>query len=393
MTVRIDTTEPPMPWAALGGVTASVAVFGIAQGLSYPYFTFLMQSHGLSAAEIGLSAAMTPAGLIVSALFLPQLVRRLGASTVAVAGALVVALLFLSIGLMQNWIAWYPVRFLIGLFVNPLYILGEVWAMALAPPSKRGRVMGFFNAVTGAGYATGPLSLALVGSGGWPPLIIGISGFLICALLLAFTTRGIRGLDDEPSGQKSSGVLGFWFLAPALLVAVIVSSANQTSIYSLMPVFGAAHGLAEARLATLLTAMSVGNIILQFPLGLMAERVGARTMILVCAVIFMSLVLTLPFMITSYAVLPLLVIIGGLGYGVYTMSQIELGNRFSGQQLVAGNSAFGLMWGVGGMLGPPGAGALIQSIGANGLIVSIVSLSLLLVAFMTYRTLTRGRSK
>jgi MFS family permease len=127
-----------MPVAALAGVTASVAVFGIAQGLSYPYFTFLMQRQGMSPAEIGFSAAMTPLGLILSAIFLPALAKRFGATTIAVVGALTVALLFVSIGLLQNWVAWYPVRFLIGLFVNPLYILGEVWAMALAPPSKRG---------------------------------------------------------------------------------------------------------------------------------------------------------------------------------------------------------------------------------------------------------------
>lgn len=384
--------EGPMPVGALVGVTASVAVFGIAQGLSYPYYTFLMQAQGLSAAQIGLSAAMMPMGLCISSFFIPQLVGLFGASRVAVVSAMVVAVLFLSIGILQNWVAWYPIRFLIGLFVNPLYILGEVWAMALAPPSRRGRVMGFFNAMTGAGYALGPLALALVGSGGWPPLLIGITGFSVCALLLAMTTRGIGGLEDAPEGQKTSGILSFWTLAPALLVAVVVSSANQTSIYSLMPVFGAAYGLVESRLAFLVSVMSIGNIVLQLPLGLMAERVGARTMIVVCATINMLLVLTLPWLIASNAVLPVLLVIGGVGYGVYTMAQIELGNRFSGRQLVAGNSAFGLMWGVGGIIGPPGAGALIQQVGPHGLIVSIVTLSVCLIAFSLYRSLTRAKT-
>ena len=301
------------------------------------------------------------------------------------------ALLFVSIGLMQNWVAWYPIRFLIGLFVNPLYILGEVWAMALAPPAKRGRVMGFFNTMTGAGYAIGPMSLAVVGSDGWPPLIIGISGFLLCAVLLAVTTRGIAGLEDDTPGKKTGGVLSFWALAPTLLIAVFVSAANQQGIYSLMPVFGASYGLGEARLATLITVMSIGNIILQFPLGMMAERVGPRSMMMACALINLSLVLTLPFLIQSNAVLPILLVMGGVGYGVYTMSQIELGMRFKGQQLVAGNSAFGLMWGVGGIAGPPGAGAMIQLIGPVGLVATIVALSLLLIVFSFYRSIKRSR--
>jgi len=381
--------DAPMPWKALAGVTASVAVFGIAQGLSYPYFTFLMQKQGLSPAEIGLSAAMTPFGLIFSAFLLPRLVEKFGARGVATISALIVALLFVSIGLLQNWVAWYPVRFLIGMAVNPLYILGEVWAMALAPPGKRGRVMGFFNAMTGAGYALGPLSLALVGSDGWPPLIIGILGFSICALLLAVTTGGIGGLDDD-GGPKGGGLWQFRILAPALLLAVFVSAANQQGVYSLMPVFGAAYSLPEARIAMLISVMSIGNIFLQFPLGLMAERFGARAMIIACAVTNLCCVATLPFLITSSAVIPVLLVMGGVGYGVYTMAQIELGNRFRGQQLVAGNAAFGLMWGVGGIAGPPGAGTAMQLVGPVGLPAVIMSLSLVLIAFATYRAVRRA---
>ena len=47
--------------------------------------------------------------------------------------ALSAAVLFFLVGVLHNWVAWYPVRFFIGLAINPLYILGEVWAMALAP--------------------------------------------------------------------------------------------------------------------------------------------------------------------------------------------------------------------------------------------------------------------
>lgn len=375
--------------AALAGVTASVAVFGIAQGLSYPYFTFLMQKQGLPPTEIGLSAAMMPLGMIVSATLLPGLVRRFSAGAIAIGAAMVVAVLFLAIGLLQNWIAWYPIRFLIGLFVNPLYILGEVWAMALAPASKRGRVMGFFNTMIGAGFAVGPLSLALVGSDGWPPLVIGIGCFTLCAVLLSATTRRITALDDEPEDQLPTGVWAFWWLAPALLVAVVVAAANQQIIYSLLPVFGTAFDLPESRTAFLISILSIGNVLLQLPLGLFAERIGARPMIFICAIINMCLVLTLPWLISTNAVIPVLLVAGGVGYGVYTMAQIELGNRFRGSQLVAGNSAFGLMWGVGGIAGPPGAGAMMQAIGPSGLVVSIVAMSAFLIGFAAYRALTR----
>ena len=55
-----------------------------------------------------------------------------------------------------------------------------------------------------------------------------------------------------------------------------------------------------------------------------------------------------------------LVVMGAVGYGVYTTALVELGSRFKGTALVAGNAAFALMWGAGGIVGPPGAGSLMQ---------------------------------
>ena len=134
--------------------------------------------------------------------------------------------------------------------------------------------MGVFNAIMGAGYAAGPLTLALVGATGWPPFMVAIGGFAGCGIILAFVTRGLSGF--EPGEGPSRGVVAFAGLAPALLVAVGVSAAVQQSTYALMPVFGAHFGLLEATLAALVTALSVGNIVLQIPLGAFVTLYGIR---------------------------------------------------------------------------------------------------------------------
>ena len=377
-----------IPVAALLGITAAICSFAMAQGLSYPLFTLLMQKQGLSPAEIGLSAAMTPIGLMVSSLIVPAQVRRYGARRLSVASALVAALLFAVVGFRQDFLAWYPVRFLLGMAINPLYILGEVWIMALAPAARRGRIMGMFNAATGLGYASGPFALSLLGSDGWPPLMIGVIGFLGCTLLIAWTASDIAGFGDG-SAPARGGVVGFWLVAPGLLTAVTVSSAVQTSTYSLIPVFAAAYGADEARRAALASVMSLGNILLQVPLGLLAERHGYRAMVLVCALTTGTLALLLPQLVTTPLVWPLVLAMGGFGYGVYTMSLVGLGNRFRGADLVAGNSAFALMWGAGGIAGPPASGLAMQHAGPAGLPAVLSLLSYGLVAFTAWRVLAR----
>ena len=58
---------------------------------------------------------------------------------------------------------------------------------------------------------------------------------------------------------------------------------------------------------------------------------------------------------------------GGVSFGIYTMALIQLGERFTGQALIAGNAAFALVWGVGGIVGSPATGMAMQLVGHQGL--------------------------
>ena len=388
MTVPAATRSGMGSAKAFAGVTAALAMFGAAQGLTAPLFTLLMQKQGFSPGAIGLSAAMMPVGWVVSASLVPPAVALIGARGLGVAAAALAAVVFVLIGWLQDWVAWFPLRFLLGFIVNPLYILGEVWALALADPARRGRIMGVFNTVMGCGFAVGPLMLALVGTEGWAAFSVGIAGFCACAAVLAVVAKDLAGFQAE-AGENNVGVLRFARMAPTLIVAVGVSAAVQQSTYALMPVFGTAYGLGEATLAALITALSVGNIVLQIPLGLAAERFGARTMIVACTLTTMVCALLLPLVITSLAVWPVLVLMGGVGYGVYTMSLVELGDRFSGTMLVAGNSAFALNWGLGGIVGPPSAGFIIGVVGPGGFPALLAVMCGGLAAFALYRAAGR----
>ena len=68
-----------------------------------------------------------------------------------------------------------------------------------------------------------------------------------------------------------------------LLLAVVVAAAFEQMVLSLMPVYGPAHGIGETRIAALLTVFIVGNVALQVPLGLAAERWSARKILILCA--------------------------------------------------------------------------------------------------------------
>ncbi|WP_292654797.1 MFS transporter, partial [Mesorhizobium sp.] len=307
---------------------------------------------------------------------------RFGAGRTALTCAALSALVLALIGWTQNVYLWFPLRFLIGGVTNPLYVLSEVWVIALAPPARRGRVMGIYSTIISAGFAAGPLCLLAVGTVGWPPFLVGIGAFLFCGACLASVLARLPRVDE--SGHRVS-VLGFVPQAWLLLSAVVVAAGFEQAVLALLPVYGTHYGIAEARMSALLSVMIAGNIAMQVPLGLLAERLTARLVRFICVSVTVLGCVLLPVLIETPLIWPCVFIWGAVSYGIYTMSIIELGERFNGSALVAGNAAFSLMWGVGGIAVPPLAGSAMDVLGAGGLPMTLGAICLALAVVTVIR--------
>ncbi len=375
-------TPVGIPWAAMAGIIATVTVFAVAQGLTYPLLSFILERQGTTSGLIGLSSAMTALGFIVSASFIPALARRVGGARLAILCSVLAALTLIAIAWTQDVWTWMPLRFLLGFFANPLYVISETWLISITPAPRRGRIMGLYSSIVSGGFAIGPLSLGLVGTQGWPPFTVGIVAFLVCGLIvLAVVPR----LPKTPHEGTATSVGGFLTLAPLLSFAVFTAAAFEQILLSLFAVYGAALGSAEERIASLITCFIAGNAVLQILLGRVAERFGSTQSMLFCALASLAGCLLLPPLFTSWLIWPLVFVLGGVSFGIYTMSLIQLGERFTGQVLIAGNAAFAFAWGVGGIVGSPATGLAMQLIGHQGLPSSLGLLCCVLAALLMAR--------
>ncbi|MGO4723092.1 MULTISPECIES: MFS transporter [unclassified Inquilinus] len=363
----------------MAGIIATVTVFAVAQGLTYPLLSFILDRQGTTPGLIGLSAAMTPLGFIVSAPFIPGLVRRLGGARLAILCSILAALALIAIAWTQDVMAWMPLRFLLGFFANPLYVISETWLITITPAPRRGRIMGLYTSIVSGGFAIGPLSLGLVGTQGWPPFMIGIAAFLICGLIVVAV---VPRLPKMPQEGEATSVAGFFALAPLLLFGVFAAAAFEQILLSLFAVYGTALGSGEERIASLITCFIAGNAVLQILLGRLAERFGSARTLLFCALASLAGCLLLPAIFDSWLIWPLVLLWGGVSFGIYTMSLIQLGERFDGQALIAGNAAFAFAWGIGGIVGSPATGLAMQLIGHQGLPSSLGLLCCVLAALL-----------
>ncbi len=345
-------------------IMACLTVFSLTQGLSYPLLALALKARGHDEAAIGLSAAMTALGVLLAGFVLSPLVRRIGAQATVLGASALGALLWIGLAALDDYLAWAVMRLAIGGSAGAAYVVGELWLNQVVKPETRGRAIGLYGAVLSAGFAAGPFVLALTGIEGWAPFLVGAGGCLVTLVLVAWLGPE---LPAKPA-PAPAGAPGVWRALWLLLLVVGGIAFFDQAVLSLVPVYGVLRGLSEADAALLVAVMVLGNITLQLPLGLLADRFGPVAVMAGSCLIAAAIALLLPGVIAlSWVAWPLLFVWGALGFCVYMLSLVELGRRFSDERLLAGSAAYAVVWGLGGLAGPAGTGAVMEWGGADGL--------------------------
>ncbi len=363
---------------------ATIASCDIAMGLTFQLLPLLMEQRGVPAWVMGLNAAMSPLGIVLVGPFLPALVARFGSKTVVntVIAAIMAALL--SFRLFDNLAAWFAIRFFFGIAVGTLFTVSEAWILSFAETGNRGRIMAIYTSVLSITFAVGPAILPFTGIHGWMPWIIGIVCVGASALPLSFVAVSETAFRDDRGGS----FLRFIRRAPLLLFAVSTATIFDGILLSFFGVFGLRSGLDLQTVSWVLAAGIVGNVVMQYPMGLLADRWSRTGVIAVTAAVTVVLCVAMIWAVHSWLIWPVVIVAGSTAFAVYTISLTILGDSFDGPDLIAGAAAFAAMWGVGGLVGPPIAGAAIDAFGANAM---PVTLALSYVVLLIGLALSGGR--
>jgi MFS family permease len=199
----------------------------------------------------------------------------------------------------------------------------------------------------------------------------------------------VRGKVPEQTGSQKASLVEFARFAPFLLVAVGVIACFDQVALSMLPVYLLNFGMNEARAAIAIGVLVVGNVLLQYPIGWLSDRLPRRRVMLACLLLVLVCSAALHFTLGSVLLWPVLFVLGSSGFGIYTVVLAELGDRFDGAMLLAGNAVFALMWGVGGFVGPPVTGLVMDLVGSVGLPLSLIAVfTLLLIALLVSRPRT-----
>lgn len=378
----------PLPFAqryrTIVAAIATVASCDIAMGLTLQMLPLLMEKSHVPAWIMGLNAAMSPLGIMIGGPFLPRIVSRFGSRRVVYISILVTMATLAAFKLFPSIWAWFAIRFVFGMAAGTLFTVSEAWIMSGAEQSNRGRTMGLYTSVLAISFSIGPLIIPLTGIDGWAPWLIGILCVGMSAIPLAF----LRISEDSFRHEEGGGFWAFVGRAPLLLFAVGTLTFFDAVILSFFPIFGLRSGLPVEQVTTILGVSIIGNALLQLPIGLLADRWSRLGVIVLSAVITAVLALSMIWTIQSWLIWPVMLILGTTAYAIYTIALTILGDNFKGPDLIAGSAAFAAMWGVGGILGPPIAGAATDAFGIVAIPITVTAIYIILLMGLG---LSRGR--
>jgi MFS family permease len=344
--------------AGRAAVIATATMFGLTYSLSAALIALDLTARGLGEAIVGANAAMHAVGVLIVAVILPRLVAAVGMRRLVVVALVTAALALLAFPTMPLVWLWFPLRLVLGMASEILFVLSETWTNSLSTEETRARSMAAYTASLSVGFALGPLILSVAGTGGFAPYAIG------AAVALASILFVISPLAEEPVFEKpeAGGVLRFMRLAPVAIAATVLNAAIETAGLSFLAIYAINLGWPEGQATQLMSCMMIGAILLQLPIGWLGDKMNRTTLLVALAAMATAGALIWPFAlqdeIVTYAVLFLW---GGAFVGIYTIVLTIVGSRFKGTELVGIYAAMGLMWGVGALAGPLLAGAAMQT--------------------------------
>lgn len=353
-----------MRWGTYLIVTAAVVIVGLAMGITLPLVSLRLDGWGYDALAIGIMASMPAIGVLLGAKIAGSLAGWLGSERCMRAVMLVSAASVALLALWPSYSVWLLLRLLLGVSLTITFVLGESWINQLVEDRLRGRLVAVYGSAFAVSQLCGPLLLSLIGTeadtGFW--MSVGLLGVGFALLLAA---QGAPRVDADSA--NSQGILSFVRTLPAVAWAIMLFAAFEAMTLTLLPVYFLREGFPQALALIMVSAVVIGDAVLQVPIGWLADKFSRTALYRACGLVLVCSSLALPVLLHTPLIWPVLVLFGASAGGLYTLSLILVGQRYRDNALVRANAHIALLWGAGCLLGPLSTGAASKWLSSHAL--------------------------
>ncbi|MBC9178678.1 MFS transporter [Pseudoroseomonas ludipueritiae] len=345
-----------------------------------------LEGAGAGAPLIGLVGSAYFLGLTLGSLLAAGVIRRVGHIRAFACFVSLLSASTLAYALYQSVPLWAALRLIDGFCIAGVYVCLESWLNDRAEPSQRGSVLAAYMIALYAGQGLGQFLLNL---GQDNPLL----PFLLASILLSIAVLPIsltRSASPVLGDFQAMPMRSLYAASPLGMVGAAVTGLMLGAFYGLGAVHAQRIGLDLAGTATFMSAVILGGVTLQWPLGWLSDRFDRRTVIL--GVFTGAALVALAIMLLGQpgVLLPALgCLFGGLSFALYPLCVAHTHDRLTNAQRVGASAGLVLVYSAGAAVGPMAGAASMALLGSAGLYLFIAICAAATVSFGLWRLVAR----
>ena len=290
-------------------------------------------------------------GLFAGSLIVPKLLSDVGHIRLFGALAAIASAIVLTHVLTLNPFVWAILRLISGISYAGMYIIVESWLNEKATNETRGQILSLYMVFTMGGLGIGQF-LSGFDDGVSFDLFLWASILVSLAVVPILTTVSKAPEFSEP---ERISVRRLYSISPLAMVAMLLQGVTASMMFGMGPTFGSQLGMNANQVSYLMVAVTVGSMLLQFPVGRLSDLLDRRLVILfVATASFLTAALATQFGIDSYWPLVIMMgVHGGLSLTIYSLAIAHANDYLTPRQMVATASALIMVNGMGAVVGSP----------------------------------------
>ena len=378
------------PYLSVASVILSAACTALGNGMMATFVPVRLNAEGVAQEQVGLVVTAYAVGMLLGCVQSGRFVRRVGHIRAFTAFAAIGTLSALAMALWVAPFPWTLLRVAGGFCTTAMFLAAQSWLNEVTWSAHRGRVMSLFYLSYTVALGLGALTMNRL-SAETPAPLMALAALYAAAVVPVALTR----LETPPPPERISVRLReVYRISPVGLVGAYVSGSLGMTMLGVGPMYGNAIGLSAQDIALTMAALQGGNLVIQWPLGWLSDRIDRRVVIAGAAagtVIVSAVLLAAGAQAALLALIGLFAVWGGLAESIYAVSTAHANDRTQAGDYVVVSSTILVLWATGSTVGPIVATGALRAFGPDGLWLFFIVVATLFAVFVVWRALQRAQ--
>ncbi|MEE4190338.1 MAG: MFS transporter [Halieaceae bacterium] len=258
--------------ASLWPLFFGLLLLGLALGVQGSLLGIRADLEGFETWSIGLIMSAYFVGFLAGSLLTPNLIAAVGhIRTFGAATALASITILIHATLVEPSI-WVLARLVTGFAFSTVYVVSESWLNSAASNETRGQMLAYYMVTLLAGITAGQMMLNLA-----DPAEVGL--FVLISVMVSLAAIPIlMTVLPAPTleSQDRVSIRHLWKRAPLGVIGIVLNQWCSSVVFSFGAVYAARRGMSVAEIATFMTAIMGGAMVLQWPLGRLSDVIDRR---------------------------------------------------------------------------------------------------------------------